>query len=243
MDTRVEKYMEERPLGHAIVKISELCKWGETEALLYDFQQIVGDSYQFVQAELLFPLVSYWSTQHITPQAAQGIMAKKGSIMAGHPVADQSSLSMWAVTAGSHNSFERLFYQAIKAGKIRLIDGITRMPINGLPPESLARFAEVGGDDDGPASMKEDALPVSTSRANDLKSKAQAIAQRLGEEQIKKTGAWQVNSTSICKAVAEELAKDNSTHGRQGHLDHQTVRTTLLKGWKFTPPKREKTDE
>lgn len=161
MDTRVGKYLEERPLGHSLVKVSELCAWSEAERLPYDFQQIIGD-FQFVQAEFLFPIVSDWSTQHLTTEDAQGVMAARGTRVGigQHLIADCPSMSGWAIRGQAHNAFERLFYQAVKAGKLRLLDGITRMPIKELTAESLARFAEVGGDEpptddaDTPAAAK-----------------------------------------------------------------------------------------
>jgi hypothetical protein len=70
--------------------------------------------------------------------------------------------------------------------------------------------------------------------------KAKHIAQRLGEEQVKNTGARQVSGHSICEAVADELAKDASTHGTQGPRGANSVRTVGLEGWKFCPPKTEK---
>lgn len=136
--------MEERPLGHAMVKISDLCNWSEGEQLPYNFQQIIGDNYQFVQAEFLFPIVSSWSTQHLTPEAAQGIMFKRGETTGGHLIADNADLSMWKVGAEAHNGFERLFYEAVMAKKLRLLDGITRIPLVELPAESHARLVELG---------------------------------------------------------------------------------------------------
>lgn len=144
MDVRVGKYMEERPLGHAMVGISGLCNWSECEQLPYNFQQIIGDSYQFVQAEFLFPIVSSWSTQHLTPEAAQGIMFKRGETTGGHLIADNADLSMWKIGAEAHNGFERLFYEAVMSKKLRLLDGITRMPLVELPAEAHARIVELG---------------------------------------------------------------------------------------------------
>lgn len=144
MDVRIGKFMEERPLGHALVKISDLCNWSKAEQLPYDFQQIVGDSYQFVQAEFLFPIVSSWSTQHLTPEAAQRIMFKRGATMGELSIADCPSISLWAVSAEAHNVFERLFYEAVMAKKLRLLDGITRLPLEELPAESQARLVELG---------------------------------------------------------------------------------------------------
>lgn len=65
--------------------------------------------------------------------------------------------------------------------------------------------------------------------------KAQAIAQRLGEMRLKKTGARQINATNICDEVANELALDPTTHGRQGPRSLYNVRNVGLKGWKFIP--------
>lgn len=51
---------------------------------------------------------------------------------------------MWAVGAGAHNAFERLFYEAVITKKLRLLDGLTRIPLVDLPPESHARIVELG---------------------------------------------------------------------------------------------------
>lgn len=74
----------------------------------------------------------------------------------------------------------------------------------------------------------------------DWRIKAKHIAQRLGEEQVKNTGARQVTGRNICEAVANELAMDASTHGKQGPRSADNVRTVGLKGWKFCPSKTEK---
>ncbi|MDO8811477.1 MAG: hypothetical protein Q7J38_05540 [Gallionella sp.] len=66
--------------------------------------------------------------------------------------------------------------------------------------------------------------------------KCPAIAQKLGEKQLKTTGAQQINASSMSEEVAEELALDPTTHGRQGPRGAHTVRTEGLKGWKFRPP-------
>lgn len=70
--------------------------------------------------------------------------------------------------------------------------------------------------------------------------KCPAIAQKLGEKQLKTTGARQVTARNIHEAVAEELALDPTTHGRQGPRSAHSVRTVGLKEWKFCPPKRVK---
>lgn len=67
--------------------------------------------------------------------------------------------------------------------------------------------------------------------------KCPAIAQKLGEKQLETTGAQQINASSMCEAVAEELGLDPTTHGRQGPRSAHNVRTEGLKGWKFRPPK------
>ncbi|RFC31629.1 MAG: hypothetical protein DID92_2727745637 [Candidatus Nitrotoga sp. SPKER] len=95
----------------------------------------------------------------------------------------------------------------------------------------------------GSSASQEGGSPSIESSLDSLKRKAQEIAQKLGEEQIANTGAWQVNSSSICESVADELAKDSSTHGRQGPQSAGNVRTKLLAGWIFIPPKGEKTEE
>lgn len=74
----------------------------------------------------------------------------------------------------------------------------------------------------------------------DWKIKCPAIAQKLGEIQLKTTGAHQVTARNICQAVQAELAEDSTTHGRQGPRSVHSVRTVGLKGWKFCPPKRVK---
>lgn len=68
-------------------------------------------------------------------------------------------------------------------------------------------------------------------------TKCPAIAQKLGEKQLETTGAQQINASSMCEAVAEELGLDPTTHGRQGPRSAHNVRTEGLKGWKFRPPK------
>lgn len=62
--------------------------------------------------------------------------------------------------------------------------------------------------------------------------KCPAIAQKLGEQELKDKGIRQINASSISESVAEELALDQTTHGRQGPRSSHNVRTEGLKGWK-----------
>lgn len=71
---------------------------------------------------------------------------------------------------------------------------------------------------------------------NEWITKCPAIAQKLGEKRLKENGTRQINASNICDDVAEELALDPTTHGRQGPRGAQNVRTEGLKGWKFIPP-------
>lgn len=82
-------------------------------------------------------------------------------------------------------------------------------------------------------SMGQNKTPTSV---DDWVVKAQAIAQELGLEQWAR-GIRQITARNMCDAVATELAKDQTTWGKQGARGGGNVRLYGLPGWKFKPPK------
>lgn len=73
--------------------------------------------------------------------------------------------------------------------------------------------------------------------ANDWIAKARKIADQIGLERWN-NGQRQITGRNIAAAVASELAKDESTHGKLGERGEDNVRTVGLKEWKFIPPKK-----
>ncbi|MBA9902667.1 hypothetical protein [Burkholderia cepacia] len=70
---------------------------------------------------------------------------------------------------------------------------------------------------------------------SDWISRARELAQEIGERKWR-SGQRQITARNIDGAVAAELGKDPSCHGKQGPRSASNVRSVALKGWKFFPP-------
>lgn len=120
---------------------------------------------------------------------------------------------------------------------------VSKMDWPDLPPElvALARKRVDAPERNDAAVSAGNGAPVKVgagemATGDDWTTKAKAIADRIALEQYN-NAIRQITARSICGAVAEELAKDETTWGLQGPRSSSNVRTDGLRHWKFTPPK------
>lgn len=83
---------------------------------------------------------------------------------------------------------------------------------------------------------KGEAVSHTNSSVDNWEEKALAITNDIARKRYE-NGVREITARNICDAVATELEKDNSTHGQRGPRCADSIRTTVLKGWKFTPLK------
>ena len=106
-----------------------------------------------------------------------------------------------------------------------------------IPPElsALAKAAPQTAPMVEVRPAKPEAVPVTSPSGDGWITKALAIA---GDISLKKwkAGMREITARNICEAMATELGKDSTTHGKRGPRSSGNVRNIALKGWKFTPP-------
>jgi hypothetical protein len=106
-----------------------------------------------------------------------------------------------------------------------------------IPPElsALAKAAPQTAPMVEVRPAKPEAVPVTSPSGDGWITKALAIA---GDISLKKwkAGMREITARNISDALATELSKDSTTHGKRGPRSSGGVRNFALKGWKFTPP-------